>query len=169
MWNKDEKIVELLNTHYNLELAAANMYIHYSSVANKLGYTYTSEFLKGVADDKIEAHLSRIYDYFTDLDLEIKVNQNSIPRSYDSKTVHDIFKEMLNYELYLRKHIHHIADYALSIKDYETFEFIQWFIRDAIKDVGDIDDVLTYVDTPNSSMLTIETSIRRKTKEYNKQ
>ena len=155
MWNKDEKMIELLNTHYNLELAAANMYIHFSTVANKLGYTYTSEFLKGMADDKIEAHLSRLFNYFTDLDLEIKINQNSLPRT----------KEMLSFELYLRKHINYIADYALSIKDYESFEFIQWFVKDAIKDVGDMDDVLTYIDTPNSSMLTIENSIRRKMKE----
>lgn len=165
MWNKDEKMIELLNTQYNLELAAANMYIHFSTVANKLGYTYTSEFLKGMADDKIEAHLSRLFNYFTDLDLEIKINQNSLPRTSESKTVHEMVKEMLSFELYLRKHINYIADYALSIKDYESFEFIQWFVKDAIKDVGDMDDVLTYIDTPNSSMLTIENSIRRKMKE----
>lgn len=165
MWNKDPKIIELLNNHYNFELAAANMYVHFSTIANKLGYTYTSEFLKSMADDKINAHLSRIYKYFTDLDLEIKINQNSIPKSSESKTVHEMVKEMLGYELYLRKHVNYIAEYALSIKDYESFEFIQWFIRDAIKDVGDMDDVLTYIDTPNSSMLTIENSIRRKLKE----
>lgn len=167
MWNKDEKLMELLNTHYNLELAAANMYNTFSALANKLGYTYTSKFLSNMAKDKIEAHLSRIFNYFIDLDLELKINNFSLPKASDAKTVHEMVKEMLNYELYLRKHVAYIADQALALKDYETFEFIQWFVRDAIKDVGDLDDVLTYIDTPNSNMLTVEGHIRRKIKEEN--
>lgn len=165
MWNKDKKIFELLNIHYNLELGASNAYKSFATTAKKWGYDYLSDFMSKMADDKTKAHLPRIFEYFRMLDEEIKVNQYSIPKQSEASNVKQLINEMINVELQIRKHVNYIADYALQIKDYESFEFLQWFIKDAIKDVHDIADVKTYIEAENATHLTIETAIHRKTKE----
>lgn len=162
MWNKDKKMFELLNIHYNLELGAANAYKSFSTTAKKLGYDYLSDFANKMSDDKISAHLTRLFAYFRSLDEEIKINQYSLPKNTDFNDVKSIVQEMVNIESQIRKHVNYIADYALQIKDYETFECLQWFIKDAIKDLEDINDVLTYVEASNATHLAIENAIRVK-------
>ncbi|MDE5553425.1 MAG: hypothetical protein K2I67_02650 [Malacoplasma sp.] len=165
MWKKDKKIFELLNIHYNLELGASNAYKNFATTAKKWGYDYLSEFMSKMGNDKTEAHLPRIFEYFRLLDEEIKINQYSIPKQSEATNVKQLIEEMINIELQIRKHVNYIADYALQIKDYETFECLQWFIKDAIKDVHDISDVQTYVNAENATQLNIETAIHRKIKE----
>lgn len=160
MWNKDKKLFELLNIHYNLEQAACNAYMNYSSKANIEGYVYTAKFFRKLANDKINAHLPRLFDFFSSLSQELVINQYSLPKQIEFKSIHDLVKETLNNELHIRKHINYISEYALSIKDLETFNELQWFIKDAIKDVNDVSDILNYFDAANSNMLSIESMVR---------
>ncbi len=161
MWNKDKKMFELLNTHYNLEQAAANMYTGIATRAQKEGYDNTSKFFKKLSDDKIKAHLPRMYDYFNSVDELITINKYSVPKHLNDKDVKAMVKEALDNELQIRKHVTYIVEYALSIKDFETFEFLQWFVKDAIKDVKDIDDINTYFEL-GTSPLQIERAIGNK-------
>lgn len=161
MWNKEPKIMELINNHYNLELAAANMYTNFASRASKLGFKYTAQFFKKMASDKIEAHLTRIYDYLTSLEEEVKITQFSIPKENTKDSVKELVKEALEYEKYLRKHVHYVTEQILAAKDYESFEFIQWYIKDAIKDINDVNQVLSIFEAPSANCLSIENAVRK--------
>lgn len=164
MWNKDKKLFELLNIHYNLEQAAANMYTGLATRAAKEGYNNTALFFKKMASDKINAHLSRMYDYFDRVDEIITINQYSLPKHTVESDVKAMVNEALEMELQIRKHINYIAEYALSKKDFETFEFLQWFVKDGITDVKDVDDIKTFFEL-GTSPLQIENAIFRKLNE----
>ncbi|MEG2198517.1 MAG: ferritin-like domain-containing protein [Malacoplasma sp.] len=163
MFKKEIEIINILNDYYNLELQAANMYLNYSTVINKLGYVHVAKFVKNLADDKLEAHLSRIYDYFISISNEIIINEYAIPKKHAGDlSAKELIKNMLNNELELRNIINNLADFLLTKKDYESFEFIQWFVKDSIKDINDVSDVLNYFESPNSNLLSIEAATRHK-------
>ena len=164
IWNKNPQMVKMLNRHYNLELKAANLYVNFASIAKGLGYEYLSRFFYTMSKDKIENHLSRILDYFLKLDLELTISPESIPPVLEVKTIQELAKTALNAESSIRNYIGQIANYALEIKDHETYQQIGWFVNDAIEDLGDIDDINTYINTPNANLLSIETAVRRKKK-----
>lgn len=163
MFKKDKEIINILNYYYNLELQAANMYTSYSTIYNKIGYAYVAKFVKKLANDKIEAHLSRVYNFFLSIECEITINEYSIPKKHlhisDPKKM---IEDILNNELELRKNISNIADVMLTKKDYESFEFFQWFIKDAIKDINDVSDILSYFESANANLLSIEAAARHK-------
>ena len=168
MWDKDEKMIELINTHYNLELCSHNMYIELASRLHLMGHLYASEFLKKLAKDKIGPHMDRIYGYFTSLDLQITVNQHSLPKeAIDSYDISEIFKAVLDNEILLRKHVKYLVNFALSVKDYESFEFLQWFVKDAIKDINDVKDIIGYIEAGGDNKLSIEAMIRKWLKDNN--
>lgn len=163
MFKKDEKIINILNDYYNLELQAANTYLNYSTIAAKSGFVYVAKFIKKLSDDKIQAHLSRIYDYFININSEINITEFSIPKKIESNiTMKDLIQKMLENEFELRKIINDIADFLLAKKDFESFEFIQWFIKDSIKDINDVADILTYFESDNANLLSIESATRHK-------
>lgn len=161
MWNKDKKMFELLNIHYNLEQAAANMYTGIATRAQKEGYDNLSKFFAKLSHDKVSAHLTRIYDYFNSVDQIITINQYSIPKHTTDTDVKEMVKEALNNELQIRKHVTYLVEYALSIKDFESYEFLQWFVKDAIKDTKDVDDINTFFEL-GTSPLQIERAISNK-------
>ncbi len=169
LWNKDEKIVKLLEEHYNLELKAANMYINIATLCKKKGYEYVASFFIDLSKDKHEAHLSRILEYFLSLDLELSINNQSIAETCKSEnTISELVEKSINMELQIRSKISEICDLCLTIKDYETFERMQWFVKDALKDLQDVDDISTYVNSPDATLLSIETAVSKKLKHKEK-
>lgn len=161
MFDKDKKMIELLNLHYNKELAASNLYVNFATLANKASHPNVAKFMKKLADDKIDAHLSRIYKYFWKLGIELKVDQFSVPtNAYATSSVEAMVKKMFDNEMDIRKNTLMIADYALAIKDYETFEFIQWFVKDAIKDISDVDSIVNLFKDNAKSSILIELAVK---------
>lgn len=164
LWNKDEKIIKMLIKHYNLELKASNFYTHIGTIYKSMDFENVGKFYLELANDKVTSHLPRILDYFLNLDLEMPIGSESIPEAVTNKDVKHLTDLALKMELELRKHVGEICEYALNIKDYETFEMIQWFVKDAIKDLADINDIATFINAPNANLLTIENAAYRKNK-----
>lgn len=164
IWNKDPKMIELFVKHYNLELRASNLYFNCATIAKKLGYDNLSIFFVNLASDKQKSHMIRILDFFIKLDIEMPTLTISVPDRIQNQNVQEIVNQAMSMELTIRKHINEMCQYALEINDYESFQRLQWFVKDAIEDLSDVDDISTYVNSPNATLLSIETAVRRKNK-----
>lgn len=168
IWNKDPKMVELFIKHYNLELRASNLYYNCATVVKKLGYDNLSKFFSTLAKDKQSAHMLRILDFFIRLDLEMLTLPISVPERIQNQTVQEVVNQALSMELTIRKHVSEMCEYAMQIRDFESFEALQWFVKDAIEDLSDVDDIATYVNSTNATLLSIENAVRRKNKSEDK-
>lgn len=161
MFNKDKKMVDLINQHYSLEQFASNVYNYFSSIANKNGYTNIAKFMHTLANDKVKAHMPRVYKYILDLNEELKITQNiDFPSISSTNDIGELLRKMSLLEFEIRKNVQAIVEYALSVKDYETFDFIQWFINDCIKDINDLNRFVDLFDDPIKSRMLIESAAR---------
>ncbi|MGL4617262.1 MAG: ferritin-like domain-containing protein [Mycoplasmoidaceae bacterium] len=148
---KDKKIIDKLNNLYNVELDAHNNYMYYASIIDKLGVDNIAKFVKKLANDKTEAHITRIYDFLVFFKETLEINltkiktdilQNINKEKSIRKNVIFIMSEILKKELKNREVVNELAEFALNNKDYETFEFIQWFIKDYVKDISELEKLI---------------------------
>ncbi|MGL5640089.1 MAG: ferritin-like domain-containing protein [Mycoplasmoidaceae bacterium] len=148
---KDKKIIDKLINLYNVELDAHNHYMYYASILDKIGVDNISKFVKNLANDKTQAHITRTYDFLVFFKETLEINLTKIKTDIFEivnkeksirKNVIFILNEVLKNEIKNREIVHELAEFALNNKDYETFEFIQWFIKDYVKDISEIEKLI---------------------------
>ncbi|MDE5952567.1 MAG: hypothetical protein K2J02_00325 [Malacoplasma sp.] len=171
IWNKDERIMELVVKHYNVELKASNTYSYLATVAKSLGYDNVASYLVNMASDKLTAHLPRLSGYLMQVDYILKISQLSIPESFGFlTTIQDVLNAAVKTEQKVRESVAQVTEISLSAKDFETFERMQWFVRDSIEDLEEISDLATYASSPNVNMINIESialsRMNKEKKEY---
>ncbi|MGL5246298.1 MAG: ferritin-like domain-containing protein [Mycoplasmoidaceae bacterium] len=148
---KDKKIIDKLINLYNVELDAHNHYMYYASILDKLRVDNVAKFVKNLANDKTEAHITRTYDFLIFFKETLEINLTKIKTDILQtinkeksirKNVIFILNEILKNELKNREIVNELAEFALNNKDYETFEFIQWFIKDYVKDISELEKLI---------------------------
>lgn len=156
---KSNKINDALNQHYKLNIELGLIYAHYAHVADdEFDMPYLGKFIQHLSEDKLGVHKEYIADYFRrngmKLKTDVSVSVQSIPT--DAKA---LIKEVYSRENEVRDHVKSIAKLALAENDYESFYFIQWYVRDGLKDLTEVDDVVKFFANSNDK-LQIEKAIK---------
>lgn len=165
IFNKDARIMELVSKHYNVELCASNTYFHLATVSKELGYDNVAAFFIKMGTDKQTAHMTRLINYLMRVDSTLTINQISVPEIPSCKTIQEVLDVALKTESKVRESVKHATEIALVAKDFETFERMQWFVKDSINDLEEISDIWTYVHAPNVNLINIETIVASKMEE----
>ncbi|MDE5949821.1 MAG: hypothetical protein K2G54_03010, partial [Malacoplasma sp.] len=142
-----------------------------ATVAKSLGYDNVASYLVNMASDKLTAHLPRLSGYLMQVDYILKISQLSIPESFGFlTTIQDVLNAAVKTEQKVRESVAQVTEISLSAKDFETFERMQWFVRDSIEDLEEISDLATYASSPNVNMINIESialsRMNKEKKEY---
>src|SRR3546814_12556387 len=56
----------------------------------------------------------------------------NIPADFES--FRSVFEEMLEQEMYVTQQFNNIADKCIKLKDFVTFQFVQWFLEEQIEE-----------------------------------
>ncbi|MCF0217849.1 MAG: hypothetical protein HUJ42_02270 [Malacoplasma sp.] len=165
IWKKDDRILDLVAKHYNVEQRAANTYFHLATLAKSIGYDYAAKFFYKMGIDKQEAHMTRLINYLMKFDYVLKSDSIIVSESVDFNDIASIFKFAVDTESKVRNSVYKVVDAAFAGKDFETFEAMQWFVRDSIEDLEEINDLATYASANNANMLDVENMILNKLKD----
>ncbi|KEZ22528.1 ferritin-like domain-containing protein [Ureaplasma diversum] len=154
---KSNKINDALNQHYKLNVELGLVYAHYAHVADdEFDMPYLGKFIQHLSEDKLGVHKEYISDYFKrngmKLKTDVSVAVKSIPS--DAKA---LIQEVYARENEVRDHVKAIAKLALAEDDYESFYFIQWYVRDGLKDLTEVDDVVKLFNSSNDKLIIEET------------
>ncbi len=123
-----EKIVSLLNDQLVAEQYSSNMYLQMSAWCEDKGLQGASKFFRSHVSEEIE-HRDRIVDYMYECDASVRIGAVEAPEaSYGSllETIEAAYK----HEQKVTAAIDAIAVEALETHDFNTFNFIQWFIAE---------------------------------------
>ncbi|MGL4647685.1 MAG: ferritin-like domain-containing protein [Mycoplasmoidaceae bacterium] len=162
---KDKNIVAMLNKLYNLELQTHGLYIVFSSHLDAMGLKEIAKFVKQLAVDKTGPHNERVYDYLKSFNLALSLATDNLLEktslSIEKKPTAKanaiyLLEKILKNEMHSREFVAEITEKCLAIKDYETFEFIQWYIKDYIKDISEIKELITIIKDENISVFDFE-------------
>lgn len=119
---------KLLNRQIEMEATASAIYLAMASWAEIKGYEKSSAFLYTHSEEE-KMHMMKIFRYVNEagghaLQPEIK----NIPHNYNS--LREVFEKVLEHEIAVTKSIHSLVDHCFSVKDFTTFQFLQWYVTE---------------------------------------
>ncbi|MCV3743715.1 ferritin-like domain-containing protein [Ureaplasma sp. ES3154-GEN] len=151
---KTKEVIGALNHHYNVNFSLGLEYAQLAHlVETKFKMPYAGKFLKTLSTDKTGVHKDKLLTYFTTADIPLTSNIQYTANNNEFDNALSVFEKVLANELAVRKELAEAATAALQAQDYETFEFLQWFIKDGVKDYSDVQAVIDLITESNNTAL----------------
>lgn len=121
-------IAQALNDQMTNEAHNAQIYLSYASWASDKGYDGIANFLFRHANEE-RNHMMKFLEYI--LKRGGKVVVTAIPEpGPDPISVNDCFEKVFNSEVENTTKIYAIVDLSLAEKDWATWNFMQWFVKE---------------------------------------
>ena len=121
-------MLENLNKQITKEFYSSNLYLQMSAWCEDKNYVNCAKFLRAHALEERE-HMEKIYNYVLDAGSYPKLSAIDAPMT-DFSGLEAVFKTALEHERSISKSINNIVDIAFTQKDYTTFNFLQWFVKE---------------------------------------
>lgn len=135
-----KKMTAALNSHMNLELYSAHIYLSMSSCATALGLKGAANWFMVQYHEEM-AHFMKFYTYLIDQGENITLNASKeVPNSYTSLL--EMFEKTLAHEQLITKCINELSEQAVQEKDHATQIFLQWFITEQIEEENNDRDMI---------------------------
>jgi ferritin len=121
-------IASALNAQMTNEAHNAQIYLAYASWASDKGYDGISNFLFRHANEE-RNHMMKFLEYI--LKRGAKVTITAIPEpGPDPVSVNDCFEKVFKSEVENTSKIYDIVNLSMAEKDWATWNFIQWFVKE---------------------------------------
>ncbi|MEI7142609.1 non-heme ferritin [Pectobacterium brasiliense] len=123
-----KEMIQKLNEQLNLEFYSANLYLQMSAWCGDKGFEGASSFLKTHSQEEMQ-HMQRLFDYLDDTgSLPVLGAIAAPPIDFDSLA--DVFKLTYEHEQLITAKINELAHEAMTLQDYSTFNFLQWYVAE---------------------------------------
>ena len=132
-----KEIVEILSKHYFRNIELGIYYLDLAKQANDFGMVNLSKYIIDLSNDKMVTHKNIIYNYFVDSNVDFVGNISPINFTKFNNPK-ELVENICEIEKNIKNDIDKIADLMFENKDHVSYNFWQWFIKDFLKDFGEI-------------------------------
>ena len=165
--NRLSKPIEtLLNTQVTKEANAAQIYLSYGVWADSEGYAGVANLLFRHSGEE-RNHMMKIIEYIQERGGKAKIA--ALPATpKDPKNLQECFEKIFQHEVDNTTTIYEIVNLSQKEKDWATWNFAQWFVKEQIEEetlVMDLLDKLKIAGGPkasNESLLYLDNKIGNK-------
>ncbi|WP_114782460.1 ferritin [Botryobacter ruber] len=127
-----EEIEKILNDQIKMEAESSALYLAMSSWCDRNGFDFSAGYFKKQSDEERE-HMLRLFKYVSDMGgRAVSPSIANVPVEFDS--FRGIFELALQQEIDVTNSFNRIADRCMKAKDYMTFSFVQWFLKEQIEE-----------------------------------
>jgi ferritin len=146
----NKKVEELCNRQVEREGYSSNLYLSMAVWAETNGYPGISEWLYAQAEEE-RIHFLKFIKYINERGgtAVIPAFKKPTPKF---KNIGQLFEEVLSHEQFITASINEIVHLTFQEKDYNTNNFLQWFVTEQIEEeasVRSVIDKLKLVGTAN--------------------
>ncbi|MCC9167675.1 ferritin [Pontibacter harenae] len=127
-----EEIERVLNEQIKMEAEASAMYLSMSSWCDRNGYDYSAGYFKKQSDEERE-HMLRLFKFVSDMGGRA-ISPSISASQIEYETFKSVFEQALQQEIAVTQSFNRIADKCMKAKDYVTFTFLQWFLKEQIEE-----------------------------------
>ena len=128
----NEEIEKILNEQIKVEAQSSAVYLAMSSWCDDQGYDVSAQFFAKQSDEE-RTHMLKLFNYVNDRGgRAISPEVANVPTDFES--FRGVFEEMLEQEMFVTQQFNNIADKCMKVKDFVTFQFIQWFLEEQIEE-----------------------------------
>jgi len=126
------ELIQLLNEQLGVEGKSSAHYLAMASWCDTQGYHGAASFLYHHANEERE-HMLKLFHYINEagghaLHPEITDIQHTF------SSFRQVFELALTQEIKVTHAIHRLVGHALAVKDFATFNFLQWFVAEQIEE-----------------------------------
>ena len=152
-----------LNEQIALEFESSNLYLQMSAWCDHHNYDNCAIFLREHALEE-RGHMEKLYNYVLETGGYPKLCMIPAP-NYEYSSLKDVFEKTLAHEQLITKKINDLVDYSLTSKDFSTFSFLQWYVKEQHEEeklfntivgkfalIGDDEKALYYIDKEMQNM-----------------
>ena len=118
----------LLNTQIVKEGTSSAYYLSMASWCEKSGYSNSAEFLYRHSEEERQ-HMLKIFKYINDAGGHA-LQPEIVNIKHEFSSLREVFNLILEHEIEVTKSINEIVDHCFNIKDFTTFQFLQWFVTE---------------------------------------
>lgn len=123
-----EEIEALLNEQIKMEAYSSAVYLSMSSWCNRNGFDNSANYLEKQSGEERE-HMLKIFRFVNDMGgRAISPDITNIPQEFES--FKGVFETALQQEINVTASFNRIADRCFKVKDFMTFQFLQWFLNE---------------------------------------
>jgi len=141
---------KLLNTQMTREAFQAQVYLSYASWAEVNSFAGIATFLYGHMSEERE-HMFKILKYINDRGGSARVEAiEAAP--VNPENIGDCLRKILQHEIDNSAEIDKIVNLAHEEKDWATFNFGQWFVKEQIEEESLINEVLDKYDLASTEI-----------------
>ncbi|TKI08227.1 non-heme ferritin [Martelella alba] len=157
-----QEMANKLNEQLNLEFFSANLYLQMSAWCSDKGFEGASAFLKRQSREEMD-HMRRLFDYLNDTgSMPILGAIEAPPTGFASLA--ELFKRTYEHEQMITVKINELAHEAMTLRDYSTFNFLQWYVAEQHEEeklFRSILDKLSLVDADSSGLFFIDQDLKK--------
>ena len=138
-----KKIENICNRQVEREGYSSNLYIAMASWAENNGYSGVAAWLYSQSDEE-RLHMLKFIKYINERGGKAVMPALKKPVT-EFKSVEDVFKEVLKHEEFVTASINEIVALTLEEKDFNTHNFLQWFVMEQVEEEASVRLVLDKV------------------------
>ncbi|HUV00601.1 MAG TPA: ferritin [Bacteroidales bacterium] len=135
-----KKIEDICNRQIEREGYSSNLYLAMASWAENSGLAGVASWLY-VQSDEERIHMLKFIKYMNERGGIAVVPALKKPGT-DYKSVEEMFKEVLKHEEFITTSINEIVSLTLDEKDYNTHNFLQWFVTEQVEEEASVRTIL---------------------------
>jgi len=127
-----EEMENILNAQIKVEAHSSSLYLAMSAWCDDQGLDNSAKFFAKQSDEERE-HMLKIFNYISNRGgRAISPEITNIPTDFES--FRGVFEQTLQQEMFVTEQFNNIADKCTKIKDYVTFNFLQWFLEEQVEE-----------------------------------
>lgn len=127
-----DKVEKALNDQMTREANAAQFYLSMGCWAEVQGFEGISNFLYMHNGEERE-HMMKLLRFINQRGGHTRIEPLAKPPA-DPNTLHELFEKVLEQEMKNSSDINTLVELCLKEKDYPTFNFLQWFVKEQIEE-----------------------------------
>jgi ferritin len=139
----NKKIEVICNRQVEREGYSSNLYLAMASWAEVNGYNGVAAWMFSQSDEE-RIHMLKFIKYINERGGKAVMPSFQKP-SAEFKNVEDVFKEVLKHEEFITASINEIVSLTLEEKDFNTQNFLQWFVMEQVEEEASVRIVLDKV------------------------
>jgi ferritin len=138
-----KKIEDICNRQIEREGFSSNLYLAMASWAETNGYPGVAAWLY-IQSDEERTHMLKFIKYVNERGGKAILPAFKVP-SAEYKDVEDVFKQVLKHEEFVTASINEIVALTLDEKDYNTHNFLLWFVMEQVEEEASVRTILDKV------------------------
>ncbi len=119
---------ELINQQIKLEAVSSWAYLAAASWCDKEGFVGSAAYLYKHAEEE-RMHMMKFFNYLNNAGGHALAPAIKEVK-YDFETLREVFEDALAHEIKVTHAINDLVDACLKMKDFATFQFLQWFVQE---------------------------------------